>query len=491
MIYFAFQFSAKTFCEGKNFQPMKTIGPYRIERILGRGGMSTVYKVQMPVIEKIAALKCLDPAPKLVERMGMEALRRLFVREASRMAGFRHPNIAEVWNFEEVEGTPCYVMDFFCHDLGRLIGETYWADAPSRLVRLDSAVHYTTQILEGLRRMHHEGIIHRDIKPFNIMLTEDNTVKIADLGLSRARGEQSLLPDQIMVGTKFYAAPEQLASPEAVGPAADIYSTGVLMYRMLTGLLPGHRWIPPSQRNSNLDRDWDDFIRKATHPDPDRRFSGAGDMTLQLQQLYLDFFQKSKKACHMLPEGLDGYSRRDAGVKTQAYGLRSRPVKIGSKRAKIMFGLDDLWRPRVYAAAALSVRSKTTIIDRATGLLWQQGGSGYPLNWEQAEVYVDFLNQTRFAGRSDWRLPTATELISILVPPPDEADFCLASLFSNKQKWIWSADRRSFKSAWYVNVEMGFVASYDCSGFFYAKAVCSATGSEGLERSEKRRRTRI
>ena len=457
----------------KNFHLMKTIGPYRIERTLGRGGMSTVYKVRLPVIERIAALKCLNPTPKLIELMGMAALRQQFVREASRMAGFRHPNIAEVWNFEEIDGTPCYLMEFFCHDLGRLIGESYWADIPSRLVRLDSAVHYTTQILEGLRRMHHEGIIHRDIKPFNIMLTEDNTVKIADFGLSRARGEHALLPEQIVVGTKFYAAPEQLASPEDAGPAADIYSTGVLMYRMLTGSLPGHPWTPPSQLNSNLDRDWDAFIGKATHPDPDQRFSGAGDMVIELQQLYLEFFRKSEKACRLLPEAHRGHSRRAAGEATPAGGLRSRPIKIGSKRAKTMFGLDDLWRPRVYAAAELSMRSKATIIDFATGLLWQQGGSAYPVDWVQAGKYIGFLNETRFAGRSDWRLPTVEELISIMVPPPDETDFCLASHFDNRQRWIWSADRRSFKSAWYVNVEMGFVAAYDCSGFFYAKAVCS------------------
>jgi serine/threonine-protein kinase len=119
-------------------------------------------------------------------------------------------------------------------------------------------------------------------------------------------------------------------------------------------------------------------------------------------------------------------------------------------------------------------KQQGTITDKTTGLTWQQSGCAYPLTWHQTRKYVEGLNKEKFAGSDCWRLPTIDELISLLTPTPHGEDFCIEPLFDRNQKWLWSSDLRSFMAAWYVNVELGFVAWHDFSGFYYAKAVCTA-----------------
>ena len=112
------------------------------------------------------------------------------------------------------------------------------------------------------------------------------------------------------------------------------------------------------------------------------------------------------------------------------------------------------------------------ITDLNTGLVWQQSGSIYPRDWRQAHDYVSHLNVENFGGHMNWRLPTADELITLLNPPPRGQALCIASLFDTTQQWIWSADRRSFQAAYYVDVELGFVGWQDFSAPFYVRAVC-------------------
>ncbi|MCU0614498.1 MAG: serine/threonine protein kinase, partial [Desulfobacterales bacterium] len=179
------------------------IGRYEVCGMLGRGGMSRVYKVKVPVIGKIAALKIMSPDPLLAKLMDTAKLNELFISEAVIMAGLRHANIVDVWDFDEADGNLFYIMDYYCNNLGIIIGETYRTEQPSRVIRLDKAIHYISQILAGLARLHHAGIIHRDIKPFNILVTEQDTIKISDFGLSKLRGETFGGPRNLNVGSPF------------------------------------------------------------------------------------------------------------------------------------------------------------------------------------------------------------------------------------------------------------------------------------------------
>lgn len=167
---------------------MKWIGRYRVQGLLGKGGMGRVYKVVHPTIGRNLALKCLEPAEPLKRLLGAARLRDLFADEIRRMAGISHPNVLGILDADVDAPRPFYVMDYHCNNLGQEIGETYRTEAPSRPLPVERAVTYSLQILEGLTRLHHAGIAHRDIKPFNILLTDDGQVKICDFGLSRRRG---------------------------------------------------------------------------------------------------------------------------------------------------------------------------------------------------------------------------------------------------------------------------------------------------------------
>jgi serine/threonine protein kinase len=450
------------------------IGRYEVCGMLGRGGMSRVYKVKVPVIGKLAALKILSPDPLLAKLMDTGKLRELFTSEAVIMAGLRHANIVDVWDFDETDGKLFYIMDYYCNNLGTMIGETYRTEQPSRVIRLDKAIHYTRQILAGLARLHHAGIIHRDIKPFNILVTEQDTIKISDFGLSKLRGEIFEGPRNLNVGSPYYAAPEQEKDPDDVDFSADIYPVGVMLYRMLTGELPPEDRAlmkMPSRFNPDLDEKWDQFIVNALNADRFQRFSGANEMAEDLEYLADQWHRKKEKVCTI--SGPDHFNESD-GKASEAVSRvhRYESIKVCPSRAQNIFGLDNLWRPLQYTDNDFMDHQDGTILDKTTGLVWQQSGCPYPLTWHEAEKYIDKLNENMFAGHQCWKLPTINELISLLTQTPHGEAFCIQPLFDQTQKWLWSCDLRSFMAAWYVSVELGFVAWHDFTGYYYVRGVC-------------------
>lgn len=452
---------------------MKTIGKYIIRGLLGKGGMGKVYKVELPVIGKIVALKLLAPNPFLIDLIGADKARELFISEAVNMAKLRHPNIVDILDFDEVDGQFFYSMDYYSNNLGIIIGETYQVESPSRIIKLDRAVHYISQTLEGLACLHHAGMIHRDIKPFNLLTTEQDTVKICDFGLSKLRGERFAGPSGLKVGSAFYAAPEQEENPDQADAPADLYAVGVILYRMLTGKLPMQNPAPPSESNPDLNQDWDRFILKSIDPNPGKRFASAKGMLMALDQLYEAWLDQKEKSCQLMEFVSDAVAVKPRKPICSPSRLRSRPVKINPKRAGKFFDTDSLWRPRCYIQNDFVKQDNGTIFDRATKLIWEQAGSEYPISWHQAHDHIRKLNQEGYGGCKDWRLPTVDELMSLLSETPHGEDFCLEPVFDQHQKWLWSCDRRSFTAAWYVNVDMGFVSWQDFSGYYFVKGVCN------------------
>jgi serine/threonine-protein kinase len=448
---------------------MKKIDKYEVCGLLGKGGMGKVYKVRMPVVGKVVALKLLAPHPYLVTLLGEEEIRRLFVTEAVTMAGLRHPNIVAIWDFHESDDLTFFVMEYFCNNLGVIIGESYYVEEPSRIVSVDKALHYVRQILEGLSRLHQAGIIHRDIKPYNILVTDQDTAKITDFGLSKLRGETFKGPDNLNVGSPYYAAPEQEADPNQVDARADLFPVGVMLYRMLTGELPINSFRRLSECNPDLDPDWDGFLLKAIAEDRESRFGSAGEMLKALDELQIAWEEKKEKVCEMPITDLT----KEAGAVSPEGALRSQTVKARPRDARKLFGIDSRWRPAHFIANDFRVNGDGTVTDKATGLIWQQAGSDYPMTWHEAHDYVEQLRQRDFAGRADWRLPTIDELISLLTDVPRAHDLCIEPVFDHNEKWLWSSDRRSFVAAWYVSVDMGYVSWQDFSCYYYVRAVCS------------------
>lgn len=474
---------------------MRKIGKYQVLGLLGRGGMGAVYKVRMPVTGKIMALKLLSPRPFLAGLIGRAAIDRQFRAEATTLGGLHHPHIAEVWDFGQTGRRLYFLMEYFCRDLGQVIGESAQVEAPTRRLPLPRAVSYTLQTLSGLARLHHAGIVHRDIKPYNLLITGEDQIKITDFGLSRLRGQSLARSPGLKVGSPYYAAPEQEEDPQRAGLRADLYSAGVTLYRMLTGQLPV--WplegkALPSGFSSDLDQRWDDYFKRVLHPKPGRRPESAKAMAGELEELLEMWRIRLEKACRLrepdtpppcpvnnqpFQSGQDhteSSSKRDQSGPSAHWGhgvpIRSQPLKARGAQAQAAFGLDALWRPLCYAQPILWAQGEI-VQDTAAHRIWQRSGSEYALDWAEAHEYVEALNAKNFWGATGWRLPTVDELVSVLSPPAEFTGHCLDPVFDQEKRLLWSADRRTFTQAWFVDAELGAVAGADMTCRRYVRAV--------------------
>ena len=198
-------------------------GRYRLERPLGHGGMATVYLAQDEELRRPVAIKL------LAENLASDtAFRERFLREARLAARLSHPNVVTVYDAGEAEdGRPYIVMEYVpgttLAELGR--------------VPPVEAVGLAVQACRGLAHAHSAGLVHRDVKPQNLLLREDGTVKVADFGIARAAETTALTQVGTVLGTAAYLSPEQ-ALGEQVTAAADVYSLGAVLYELLTGRPP-------------------------------------------------------------------------------------------------------------------------------------------------------------------------------------------------------------------------------------------------------------
>ena len=140
----------------------------------------------------------------------------------------------------------------------------------------------------------------------------------------------------------------------------------------------------------------------------------------------------------------------------QGMPLRSKPLQVSENDLRKVFGVDENWRPLTYFKHNFE-NQRDVVVDRATGLMWQKSGSAEPMQSAQAQAYIAQLNQQRFAGYANWRLPTMAELLALVEPQPQAAEWYLNLLFDQKQTWCWSADTLSVAEAWAVNFQRGSV----------------------------------
>lgn len=414
------------------------IGRYRVLGRLGRGGMGGVYKVRHRELDRIMALKLLEPREPLTTLMGEEGVRTAFLREARLLARCDHNHVAGAWDLDQDRGRPFMVLEYLCMNLGSLIGESSTLEDPTRPLPLQRALDFALQTLDGLEYLHDLGIVHLDIKPGNLMLDSQGRIKIIDLGLSRTPERRRSTPRGLKIGTPGYCPPEQETSPDRADHRADLYALAVVLHRLVTGRLP-------DAQTRSL-RGWEDFFDRALAPAPKDRFPHAPAMRTALAGLR------------------DSLPHDDCPLPqttcTMSASLRATPVRTGVTPSPFPF-LDPLFRPIRHHDGVLEP-GPDGWLDRCTGLVWGDV-SRWPMAWDRA---LDYAAE----HGPGWCLPTVDELVSLLRTNLDPAQFCQRP-FDDRYLWIWTGDRRSYTSAWFVDVGGGAVLARDMTCHFHVRPV--------------------
>jgi eukaryotic-like serine/threonine-protein kinase len=260
-------------------------GRYRVLSRLGSGGMADVYLAEDTLLGRQVALKVLHQRfaqdQEFVER---------FRREASSAAGLSHPNVVGVFDRGEWDGTYYIAMEYLPGRSLKAVIREHGALSPS------DAIDVAIQILLALRFAHRRGIIHRDIKPHNVILDEEGRAKVTDFGIARAGASDMTMTGSIM-GTAQYLSPEQ-AQGHAVSESSDLYAVGVVLYELLTGRVPFEgesavtvalkqvsvEPVPPSRLNPQVSPALDAVVMRALAKDPAARFASAQELIAALQQ---------------------------------------------------------------------------------------------------------------------------------------------------------------------------------------------------------------
>ena len=268
-----------------------TLPGYEILGELGRGGMGVVYRARHLGLNRIVALKTILHGPLA----GNDVISRL-LSEARAVARFQHANIVQVFDVGEYDGLPFISLEFV--DGGTLSGKIAREPQPPRY-----AAETVEQLARAMQYAHDRGVIHRDLKPTNILLTADGKPKITDFGLAKTVEDDSGRTQSGQVlGTPSFMAPEQARGEvERVGPSADVYALGAILYDLLTGRPPfagssvldtlemvrNREPVPPGDLTAKLPRDLETICLKCLQKDPARRYASAGELADDLRR-FLD-----------------------------------------------------------------------------------------------------------------------------------------------------------------------------------------------------------
>lgn len=289
-------------------------GRYEIHELLGVGGMAYVYKAYDNIEKRWVAIKILKE-----ELAGNSDFLRRFRNESKAIAVLSHPNIVKVYDVSFGDRIQYIVMEYIDGiTLKQYIeqqGEIKWREA----------LYFTVQILRALQHAHEKGIIHRDIKPQNIMLLEDGTIKVTDFGIARFSQTETQTMTDKAIGSVHYIAPEQ-ARGGYINDKADIYSVGVMLYEMLTGQLPfvadnavsvaimqmQAEPTPPSRINPSIPKGLEEITMHAMEKNPAQRFPSAADMLEDVER-----FRRDPEIVFHYGEQVD---RAYAGTSADIYG---------------------------------------------------------------------------------------------------------------------------------------------------------------------------
>lgn len=356
---------------------------HEVLSVLGHGGMGVVYKARHLKLNRTVAVKMLLGGAH-TDRAGLKRL----LREAEAVAALRHPNIVQVYEVGEHEGLPYFTMEL-------VEGGSLREKLQANVLDARESASLVSTLAEAMEVAHASGIVHRDLKPANVLLTSEGVPKIADFGLARRiEGESSLTVTDARLGTPSYMAPEQAqGGSHTVGPAADVYALGAILYATLTGRPPfpseggvvtllqviQAEPVRPSLLNPRVPRDLETICLKCLSKDPTRRYVTASALALDLQRFLrgepifarpVGRFERARKWMRRRP----AHATIAAGTVLAVVSLVGAGVWLGIKRAAIERAATEDLLDVDRAAAVANWSEARTALERARARL-ADGGS--------------------------------------------------------------------------------------------------------------------
>jgi serine/threonine-protein kinase len=281
---------------------MKQIGKYKVIKELGAGGFGAVYLATDPRLGEQVAIKVFQPqdanlASQATSASGdaSQVLQQRFLSEAKTLRQLgKNQYIVDVFDFDEMaNGAPYYVMPYLPCSLKDELGSDATdtsvlaelsPEQKPRPLPINKSLVILEQLLLALKDVHKAGLVHRDIKPANLLIDQHGDIKLCDFGIAKMPDTQHS-QSGVGIGSRNYMSPEQRQSAKHVDARSDVYSIGVLAYRMLTGTLPEGRFADPMTYQPAIDKPFNDFIIKALEQQKDNRFADAGDMYQAFKKL--------------------------------------------------------------------------------------------------------------------------------------------------------------------------------------------------------------
>lgn len=342
-------------------QKTAQLGRYRILGELGRGAMGVVYKAEDPVLDRPLAIKTIFVPADEKERKEYEAR---FTQEARAAGRLSHPGIVTIYDVGR-EGDMLYMT------MELLEGIDLGSKASTHRFGVHEAVDVAVQVAEALAFAHDRGVIHRDIKPPNIMMIAGGRVKIMDFGIARMRSSDLKTQTGYMLGTPRYMSPEQIAG-RPVDHRSDIYSLGTVLYEILTGakLFAGEdateimynvsqlRPAPPSRINRQVPAVLDLVVAKALEKDANERYQDAHQLAADLRACLSELADHRVDADTTTPMETPALATATARDET---GEKTRTVRIGAKKGSSAPAADAATRTPGARASAIVVDSNTRL----------------------------------------------------------------------------------------------------------------------------------